>query len=90
MAPVPMTQAEEQLHIQRKVWEEVVGEDKVTTEKFIPITRQMLVKTLVKESAMLSPQERDKLEDFSAALDAYTSQRFYTRLEDMKVSLGKV
>lgn len=85
-ALVPVTRAEEQLHVQRKVWEEVVGQDnKMATEKFIPITRRMLVRTLVQDKAMLSPGEKVKLEDFAAALDAYTSQRFYTLLEEMKV-----
>lgn len=60
--------------------------DKSTLNKFIPVTRQMLVKTLSDDKKLLSPEERESVQSLSAALDACISQQFYSQLEDMKVN----
>lgn len=86
LVPIESTQSQEQIHMQKKVWEEASqSEEEAHWEKFIPITRQVLVRTLAQEDTLLSPDERHNMENFAAALDAYTSQRFYVQLEDMKV-----
>ena len=86
LVPIESTQTQEQVHMQKKVWEEASqSEEEAHWEKFIPITRQVLVRTLAQEDTLLSPDERHNMENFAAALDAYISQRFYVQLEDMKV-----
>ena len=86
LVPIESTQSKEQVHMQKKVWEEASqSEEEAHWEKFIPITRQVLVRTLAQENTLLSPDERHNMENFAAALDAYISQRFYVQLEDMKV-----
>ncbi len=56
------------------------------TNKFIPITRGTLLKTLVMERGMFTVKERQSMEDFAAALDAYYSHKFYGLLEESKVT----
>ncbi len=56
------------------------------TNKFIPITRGTLLKTLVVEKGMFTVKERQSMEDFAAALDAYYSHKFYGVLEESKVT----
>ena len=69
---------------------EVVVADRVAwdehrQEKFIPVTRRSLVRRLGEEEALLSWEERGKLESFAATLDARFSQRFQGILEETKV-----
>ena len=86
LVPVEDMRAREQLEIQKKVYSEASREDEESQlEKFIPVTRQVLVKTLLNEDRLLNCDERHQLENFSASLDAYISQRFYVQLEEMKV-----
>ena len=54
-------------------------------EKFIPVTRGVLVSKLMAEDGLLNWQEKRLLENFAAALDAFFSQRFYAMLEETKV-----
>ncbi len=57
------------------------------TNKFIPITRGTLLKTLVMEKGMFTATERHLMEDFAAALDSHYSQKFYGVMEESKVLL---
>lgn len=54
-------------------------------EKFIPLTRQELVKGLAKETALFSPSEIKQLDQLALSFDAYFSRRFYIHQEEMKV-----
>ena len=76
----------EHIQAQKKIWEEATRFEEDQADKFIPVTRQVLVKTLSKERSLLSVDEREKIERFSAALDSYISQQFYTQLDKMKVT----
>ncbi len=55
------------------------------TNKFIPVTRGTLLKTLVMEKNMFTAKERQSMEDLAAALDSYYSHKFYGILEESKV-----
>ena len=54
-------------------------------EKFIPVTRRVLVSKLMAEEGLLNGQERRLMERFAAALDTCFYQRFYAMLEETKV-----
>lgn len=54
-------------------------------EKFIPVTRGVLLSKLTAEDRLLNWQERRLLESFAAALDAFFSRQFYAMLEETKV-----
>lgn len=60
----------------------------LTMEKFIPLTRQELVKRLAKETKLFSPSEIRQLDKLALSFDAYISRRFYIHLEEMKVCLN--
>lgn len=87
--PVPTEDAQAQVEVQKRVWEEAHREDGGPwLEKFIPVTRQGLVSRLEEEAEMLSPEERKRLGSLAAALDAFISRRFYAQLESMKVRVS--
>ena len=74
---------EETEHVQRKIWEESHLEEQ--PNKFIPVTRLMLVSALADDKKLLSPEERAKIKELSASLDACILQQFYSQLEELKV-----
>lgn len=74
---------EETEHVQRKIWEESRLEEQ--PNKFIPVTRLMLVSALADDRKLLSPEERAKIKELSASLDACILQQFYSQLEELKV-----
>lgn len=85
-ALVPVEKSsKELLQTQKKIWEEATSSEEESIEKFVPLTRQELVKSLCNERKLLSHEEREKIETLCAALDGYISQQFYTQLDDMKV-----
>ncbi len=55
------------------------------TNKFIPVTRGTLLKTLVMQKGLFTATERHLMEDFAAALDSHYSQKFYGVMEESKV-----
>ena len=57
----------------------------IRLEKFIPVTRRTLLRTLVEEKGFLENEEREKMESLGASLDAKYSQTFYSILEEAKV-----
>jgi hypothetical protein len=75
----------EKLHLQMKIREESIrSTEEDHLEKFIPVTRGMLVKALSEDIKLLTHGERESIEGLSAGLDIYISQLFYTQLEEMK------
>lgn len=52
------------------------------------MTRRQLLRGLVEEEGLLSPEERRNMEALAAGLDSYFSQRFYASLAEAKVNLG--
>lgn len=58
-------------------------------EKFIPVTRRVLVSKLIAEEGLLNGKERHLMERFAAALDTCFHQRFYAMLEETKVKAIK-
>ena len=84
---VPADESSLQSEVQKRVQKEAHKDDEgPLMEKFIPLTRQTLVSRLGQEEEMLTVDERNKLGQFAAALDAFISRRFYAQLERMKVS----
>lgn len=71
--------------VQRKITEEsyLIGDNQ--PNKFIPVTRLMLVNTLLEDRKLLSPEERERIRDLSASLDTCILQQFYTQLDELKV-----
>ena len=59
--------------------------DQRTMEKFIPLTRQQLVKSLSKEHSLFTSSEITGMQKLSLSLDTYISRRFYIHLEELKV-----
>ncbi len=62
-----------------------VDTQEIRLEKFIPVTRRTLLRTLVEEKGFLKNEEREKMESLGASLDAKYSQTFYSILEEAKV-----
>lgn len=71
--------------VQRKITEEsyLIGDNQ--PNKFIPVTRLMLVNTLLEDRKLLSPEERERIRDLSASLDTCILQQFYTQLDELKL-----
>ena len=65
----------------------VVKEDPIRHDRYIPITRRHLVRSLMEETNLLTGTERDNFARFAAALDAHLYQKYYEYLDKMKVSL---
>jgi hypothetical protein len=59
-------------------------------EKFIPVTRRALLRMLMEDEGLLTSGSEDKrlMSNVAAALDAKYSKRFYSILEQSKVSSG--
>ena len=55
-------------------------------ERFIPVTRRSLLQLLREDKSLLSSEDKQSLETLVASLDAKYSQRFYSILEETKVS----
>ena len=70
--------------VQRKTTEEsYLGPQ---PNKFIPVTRLMLVNTLLDDKKLLGPEEKERIRDLSASLETCILQQFYTQLDELKVS----
>lgn len=89
---IPFRQKQESsLAVPQTIPEKTVSSDLKSThserrmEKFIPVTRGVLLSKLMAEDRLLNWQERRLLESFAAALDAFFSRRFYAMLEETKV-----
>ena len=54
-------------------------------EKFIPISRRLLIRRLIEDSNLLSEAQCSKLEQFSLALNQAIALQMVHHLEDMKV-----
>ena len=64
----------------------VVTEEPVRHDRYIPITRRHLVRSLMEEANLLTGTERDNFARFAAALDAHLYQKYYEYMDKMKVS----
>ncbi len=84
---VPTTDIKVQSNDVQKDPESITDSGQRKKEKFIPLTRQQLVKGLSNEHTFFSPSEISGLEKLSLSLDTYTSRRFYIQLEELKVCL---
>ena len=62
------------------------NERKAELEKFIPLTRRTLLRMLMEEEGLLSSADKRQMESVAASLDATYSKRFYSILEQSKVS----
>ncbi len=62
-----------------------VSPDNERLEKFIPVTRRMLLRVLVEDKELLTSHQKMLMEKIAAALDAKYSKRFYSILEQTKV-----
>ena len=65
----------------------VAQEDPVRHDRYIPITRRHLVRSLMEETNLLTGTERDNFARFAASLDAHLYQKYYEYLDKMKVSM---
>lgn len=65
----------------------VVKEEPVRYDRYIPITRRHLVRSVMEEANLLTGTERDNFARFAAALDAHLYQKYYEYLDKMKVSV---
>ena len=66
--------------------EKVKNGGKAELEKFIPLTRRTLLRMLMEEEGLLSSADKRQMESVAASLDATYSKRFYSILEQSKVS----
>ena len=64
-----------------------VAQDLVRHDRYIPITRRHLVRSLMEETNLLTGTERDNFARFAASLDAHLYQKYYEHLDKMKVSM---
>ena len=65
----------------------VAQEDPIRHDRYIPITRRHLVRSLMEETKLLTGSERDNFTRFAAALDAHLYQKYYEYLDKMKVGV---
>ena len=61
--------------------------DPIRHDRYIPITRRHLVRSLMEETKLLTGSERDNFTRFAAALDAHLYQKYYEYLDKMKVGV---
>lgn len=55
-------------------------------EKFIPISRRLLIRRLIEDPSLLSENQLNKFEEFSLALNQAVALQMVHHLEDMKVN----